>query len=121
LGGYDDVSAVSGGRNRKHHIALSRESLDLFEEDVLKTEVISHGREIGRVGRKRNGGQRPPIDDHPTYHLGRHVLGVGRRATIAHDEDLAAVLHALAKHFGRSNQIRTVLAHEFLMNSNCLF
>ena len=95
LEGLDAVFGVAGGGDGEQDVALVGEGFDLALEDVVVGVVVADGGEDGGVGGEGDGAQGGAIDGEAGDEFGDEVLGVGGRAAVAADHELAAGLHGL--------------------------
>jgi hypothetical protein len=91
--GIEDVGGVAGGGDAEEDVAGLAEGFDLAREDVVEAEVVAGGGKDGGVGGEGDGAKGGAVGGEADDELGYEVLGVGGRASIAGDEELAAVLH----------------------------
>src|SRR5262245_34897161 len=107
-----DVRRRAGRGESERDVDRTRDQGQLIGEHAREVAVVADGRERGRVDGQRLGGQGAPLLDDRMHELHRHVLGVARRAAVAHHperraspETLRHVAHAALERLG-------VLLHE---------
>ena len=81
-------------------ILLSFDDFDFFSDNINEAVVVTDGGESGGVGGEGDGGQFHAFFFKTAGQFGGEVLRVGRRATIAADEDFTVVHQAFDQHHG---------------------
>src|SRR5690606_29143419 len=85
-----DVRGMPGGADREQHVAGLAQRLHLAGEDVVVAVVVADRGEDAAVGGERDGGQSRAIVVEPAHQLPGPVLGVGRAAAVAGDQQAVA-------------------------------
>ena len=84
-----DIARASRGREADDNVVRKRKRGDLPREDHLIRIVICYSRHARVAVGKRQRGQRGSVHQIATHELGSQVGGLGRTATVAHEDGLA--------------------------------
>src|SRR5207249_7413924 len=89
--GGTQVFARAAGAVEDEEITGATERLHLAGEDLLEAEVVAGGGDQGGVGGERHRPQGPALGPEADHVLGGDMLGVGRAAAVAGEEEGAPV------------------------------
>src|SRR5262249_25036526 len=87
----EHIGGTSRGRDGQKHVARPAKPAHLTLDRLLEAVIVAARGEHRGVGCERNRRQRLTIQQIARENLRRDVLGVGRTAAVAGDEQLAAV------------------------------
>src|SRR5262249_25189614 len=88
---HEHVGGTSRGRDGQKHVAGPAEPAHLTLERLLEAVIVADRGEHRGIGCECNRRQRLPIQQIAREKFGSDVLGVGRTAAVAGDEQLTAV------------------------------
>src|SRR4051812_42075833 len=96
-----NVRRAAARRYSYQNITFAAKTFDVAGKDVLEADVISAGRQVGRVRAERNGakGGSLNIPVEPNHELGCQVLTIRRAASVSAKENLASVLVGSGNYF----------------------
>ncbi len=93
LEGGEDVGRITGGGDAEEDVAGESVGFDLAGEDAVEVPVVGGRGEDGGIGGEGDGAQGGAVGGEADDELGDEVLGIGRGASVAGDEELARALH----------------------------
>ena len=107
-----DARRRAARRDRDRDVAAAPERAHLLREHVGVAVVVGDRGERRAVGREGDRRQRRPLDHEAVHELRRDVLRIGRAATVAEEEHLAAGGEALREEIADDRERPCVLPHE---------
>ena len=106
--------------NAERNVPPPSERVDLAREHVKVAVVVGNGRDDARVGRQRDGAERPPLDFKPSHELSSEMLSIRCTAAVAERQDLAAAREGLADRSSRLDDAGQPVAGKSLMSQRRL-
>src|SRR5205823_7401756 len=120
LDGAEHARRAAARRDRQRHVAALAERTHLPGEHLLVAVVVGDGGEGGGIGGERHGRERRPFAREAPDELRRDVLGVGRAAAVAEEEDLPSGAQRLRDEVDRALEGCRVLLEEYLARPGAL-